>query len=132
METQSCLSVPIEDGMDVYSATQWIDLTHIAIADALKVPNNLINMKVLRVGGGYGSKISRGSQIACASAIAAHLLNRPVRFVMTIEANMSVVGKRYACISDYDLLVDSRGKIVKLVNDYVEDYGCSPNEPGNI
>lgn len=131
METQTCVCVPVEDGMDVYSATQWMDTTQIAIADALGVSNTFINMQTRRLGGGYGGKISRQNLIACAAAIAAHLLNRPVRFVMTIEANMNIIGKRYACINDYDAEVDNDGRIQKLVNDYVEDSGCSANEPGS-
>lgn len=130
MEPQTCVCVPIEDGMDVYSSTQAMDVTQVAIADALVVPNNLINMQVRRVGGGYGGKITRSVQIACATAVAAHHLNRPVRFAMTIEANMNIIGKRYACINDYEVEVDDNGKIQKLVNDYVEDSGCSSNEPG--
>lgn len=38
-------------------------------------------------------------QITCAAALAAHLLNRPVRFIMTNEAMMAVVGKRYASVT---------------------------------
>ncbi len=130
METQVALCVPIEDGMDIYSATQWIDATQMAIADVLNVPNSLLNMHVRRLGGGYGGKISRSIQVACAAALAAHKLNRPVRFVMQLEANMNIIGKRYACINDYEIEIDGNGKIQKLVSDYVEDYGCSKNEPG--
>lgn len=132
MEPQTCVCVPIEDGMDVYSATQWMDAAQVAIANSINVKNNHINMNVRRLGGGFGAKISRNIQVACAAAIAAHLLNRPVRFVMTIEANMNIAGKRYAVINDYDVEVDDNGKIQKLVTDYVEDMGCSNNEAGEI
>lgn len=129
MEPQTCVAVPIEDGLDVFSATQYIDATQMVIAAALKLPNNVINMNVRRLGGAYGAKITRSAQIACATALAALLLNRPVRFIMTIEAMMTIIGKRYSMIGDYDVDFDETGKIVNLLADYVEGAGCSPNEP---
>ncbi|XP_038118865.1 xanthine dehydrogenase 1 [Culex quinquefasciatus] len=128
METQTCVCVPIEDGMDVYSSTQWMDLTQLAIAESLKLPMNSLNMYVRRLGGAYGGKISRATQIACACALAAHFTNRTVRFVLPIETNMSAIGKRYGLISDYTVDVEKNGKITKMNNHYVQDYGVSLNE----
>lgn len=64
-----------------------------------------INVNIRRLGGGYGSKISRCSQIASACAVAASVLNRTVRFVLPIETNMSAIGKRVPCSSDYEVLL---------------------------
>lgn len=40
METQTCIAIPSEDGMDVYAATQWIDFTNVAIAECLNISMN--------------------------------------------------------------------------------------------
>jgi len=37
MEMQGCICVPMEDGMDIFCGTQWVDQT---VAGALGVPNN--------------------------------------------------------------------------------------------
>lgn len=99
------------------------------VAQCLAISENKINLTVRRLGGAYGAKISRSGQVACACAIGAHLSGRPVRFVLTIESNMTTVGKRYAMVSNYEVDVDDAGKIQKLHNNYAEDFGCSPNEP---
>ena len=45
METQSCVCVPVEDGMDVYPASQWMDLVQRAICQVLNVPENRCSVK---------------------------------------------------------------------------------------
>lgn len=129
METQSCVCIPTEDGMDVYPATQWIDNIQVTIADCLDVKNNSINVSVKRIGGAYGAKISRNAQIACACALVCHKLNRPARFVMTIESNMQSVGKRIMTHNDYEIGVNDEGVIQYLDAKFWCNTGCSFNEP---
>jgi len=129
METQSCICVPVEDGMDVYPASQWMDLVQRAISQVLNVPENSINIKVRRLGGGYGGKITRNALISTACAVAAHKLHRPVRLVMNLETNMAAIGKRCDAAFDYEVGTDEDGKIQYLKADIYENYGCSWNEP---
>lgn len=128
METQSCLVIPSDEGLDVYAATQWMIQAQIAISQVLNIPENKINVYVKRLGGAFGCKITRSSMVACACALAAQLTNRPVRMAMKIEDNMKIIGKRYPCVNDYTVETDSNGKITKLKNRFSEDYGCSLNE----
>ncbi|XP_016987149.1 abscisic-aldehyde oxidase [Drosophila rhopaloa] len=128
MEPQTTVAIPFEDGLKIFSATQWMDHTQSVIAHMLQVKAKDVQLQVRRLGGGYGSKISRGNQVACAASLAAYKLNRPVRFVQSLESMMDCNGKRWACRSDYHCHVKSNGKIVGLTNDFYEDAGWSPNE----
>lgn len=132
LETQCALSVPTENGIDLYCSTHWMDLIQVAVAEALNISNNQINMQVRRLGGGFGGKISRPAQLACATSIAAHFLKRPVRMVLTMEDNMNIIGKRLPVINQYSVDVDENGKILALDTTYYEDYGCSYNEPAYL
>ncbi|XP_053958030.1 uncharacterized protein LOC128863105 [Anastrepha ludens] len=128
MEPHTTIAVPLENGLEVWTATQWMDHTQSVIAKMLQMKVNDVQLKVRRVGGGYGAKITRGNQVACAASLVAYKLGQPARFVQTIESMMNSVGKRWACHSDYEFHIRNNGKIVGLTNTYYEDAGCTLNE----
>lgn len=128
MEPQTTLCLPAEDGIEVMSSTQWVHKVQIAVSRCLNIPNNQVNMVLRRLGGAYGAKGTRATHVACAAAIGCKLTNLPVRFVMTLEANMEVMGKRFALLNEYDIDVDNDGRILKMINNFAQDFGCSMND----
>lgn len=40
METQVCVTKPSDDGLEVHSSTQWMDMVQMAISQALKIDEN--------------------------------------------------------------------------------------------
>lgn len=129
METQTCVCIPTEDGIDVYPASQWMDLVQATISEVLNIPVNRINVTVRRLGGAYGGKISRPTLIAAACALAAVKLQCPMRIVMSMQANMMAIGKRLPYASDYEVGVNDLGKIQYLNCKFYADDGYSHNDP---
>ncbi|XP_013162076.1 PREDICTED: indole-3-acetaldehyde oxidase-like [Papilio xuthus] len=128
METQSCAVTPTSRGLELRSATQWMDLVHVAVARTVNLPLNCVEVSVPRLGGGYGGKGSRSAQVACACALAAHLLRRPAHLVMPLTHNMHAIGKRSACLFQYELGVNDAGVVQYLNITYYSDCGCSYND----
>lgn len=55
MEPQTTVCMPNDDGgINVFSSTQWFDLTQVAIAKSLKIQQSKITGQFKRVGGAYG------------------------------------------------------------------------------
>ncbi|XP_073980918.1 uncharacterized protein isoform X2 [Rhodnius prolixus] len=129
METQTCVAVPVEDNLDIFVCSQWPAGVQEAISIALNIPEHRINMKVRRLGGGYGAKITRTNHVGVVCALAAHLLQRPVRIVLNLETNMEWCGKRFPVFSDYEVGVNDLGEIQYLNANVYQDDGHCPNDP---
>ncbi|PZC82136.1 hypothetical protein B5X24_HaOG210944 [Helicoverpa armigera] len=128
LEPISCVVVPVDKTLEVYDSTQWMDLTQIAVARSLGISESEVIVKVRRVGGGFGGKISRNVQAAAACALVAKKLDRPCRFILPLQTNMMIAGKRLPCQCEYEVGVDDDGKIQYLNATIVEDNGSSNNE----
>ncbi|CAG4997118.1 unnamed protein product [Parnassius apollo] len=128
MEPLTCVVIPVDKGLEVYDSTQWMDLTQIAIARCLGIKESDVHVKVRRLGGGFGGKISRNVQVATACALVARKTDRPCRFILPVVTNLTIAGRRLPCQCEYEVGVDDNGKIQYLDAAIVEDDGCSHNE----
>lgn len=105
METHVTACVPIEDGMDVYCATQDQDSVQKVIAYCLRLKKSQVNVETRRLGGGFGGKISRSNLVAAACAIAAAELSKPVRIHLDLNTNMVLVGGRFPYYCKYKVVL---------------------------
>ncbi|XP_034833025.2 xanthine dehydrogenase/oxidase-like [Maniola hyperantus] len=129
METLSCVAHPTEQGLKLYATTQWMDLIHQATSRVLKLDQNKIDIYVRRIGGGFGAKLTRSSQIAVSTALAAFKLNRPCRFNNPLNINMRAMGKRSPCSRDFEVGINAKGVIQYVYYDMYSDNGYILNEP---
>ncbi|XP_035691294.1 xanthine dehydrogenase-like [Branchiostoma floridae] len=125
METQVCRCTPTEDGMDVQSATQSMDLVQASVAQVTGMSAHRVYVSVKRVGGAFGGK-GRGSLLpAAACAVAAQNLNRTVRLSMCLDTNMEAISKRSPYLLKYEVGFDDEGRLLAVVYNMYEDNGCS-------
>ncbi|CAG9796495.1 unnamed protein product [Diatraea saccharalis] len=132
MELHTAVTLPVDEGLEVHTSTQYVDLVQAVIADMLNVPESTITVKNRRCGGGFGCKISRINYVACATALVAHKLNRPCRMAMRLSDIMGAIGKRRSSRLDYEVGVDDKGEIQYLDALLFINNGVTRNESENV
>jgi len=121
MERQVCMATPRcnehggGDGVDLATATQIPSKVQEGVSTVLGVPAAWVQVKQHMVGGGFGGKASRNLPTACAAALAAVRLNRPVRMVQDISTDLSMNGGRHPVKVEYEGRVDTEtGKLLAV------------------
>ncbi|CAG2217137.1 XDH [Mytilus edulis] len=128
METQISYCRPTAEGMNVEAATQWLDNTQKAVSNVLGVPISRVNVTVKRLGGAYGSKLTRSAIVAAGCALTAHIMNRPVKLNLEFHTNMRMVGRRFAYRADYTVGCTDQGKLNGIKMTVYSDSGYLGNE----
>ncbi|CAN6993431.1 unnamed protein product, partial [Brassica oleracea var. botrytis] len=126
METQTALAVPDEDNcMLVYSSTQAPEFVHRTIAGCLGVPEHNVRVITRRVGGGFGGKVMKATQVAAACALGASIMQCPVRTYVNRKTDMITTGGRHPMKITYSVGFKSNGKITALDLEILLDAGLS-------
>ena len=132
METQACVAIPGErDEIVVYPSTQSPDSVQSAVRGILGVPASRVDVKVNRVGGGYGGKTTRSPYVASAVAVAAAKHHQPVRLAVRRENDSAMIGHRHPLYSEYALAIansndpDQKGRILGMSTDFTADGGAT-------
>lgn len=112
METQGALALPEAQGrMTIYAGTQQGSSVQSSVAQLLNIDNSAVTVFQRPLGGGFGGKQARPLVINPAPAIAAWILNRPVRLLLDRNTDMNVTGKRHPYQGRFHATFTKKGEI---------------------
>jgi xanthine dehydrogenase large subunit len=126
METQSALAVPAENkGVTLYSSTQAPTAVQRIAARVLGLPMHKIEVDVRRLGGGFGGKEDQATPWACMAALAAFILQRPVKLTLDRREDMMMTGKRHPYSSDFKIGLKNDGTILAYEVSFYQNSGAA-------
>ncbi len=122
LEPEACLAAPRGRGAKVWSQGQGVHEDQLQIAAVLGVPREEVEVELVATGGAFGGK--EDLSIQAHTALAAVLLGRPVRTVLTREQSMLVHPKRHPLTLEYEAGCDAGGRLTAVRARIVGDTGA--------
>ena len=121
LEPESTLAVPVGDGLHVYSGGQGIWDDRDDIARVLGVDRERVTVELVSNGGAFGGKEDMSNQAQ--TALAAWLLQRPVRTTFSREESFLVHTKRHPIRMSFEAGCDADGSLTALRVRMIGDSG---------
>ena len=121
LEPEACLVVPNGNGVRVYTDSQGSVYDHQQIAKLLKLDPKDVEITLVASGGAFGAK--EELSIQGQTAIAALLLGRPVKTVLTREQSTQHHVKRHAMTVKLTVGADADGHLLALRSRIIADAG---------
>src|SRR5215467_2262645 len=122
LEPESCLAVPLPDGgMKVHTQSQGSVYDHAQIARILNLDPSRVEIALAASGGAFGAK--EELSIQGQTAIAALLLQRPVKTTLTRPQSTQHHVKRHAMNVKLTVGADKDGRLMALRSRIVADAG---------
>src|SRR6185503_5543211 len=121
VEPEACLVVPSGDGVKAPTESQGSVYDHQQIAKVLNLDPTHVEIALCASGGAFGAK--EELSIQAQTALAAHLLARPVKTVLTREQSTQHHVKRHAMTIALTVGADADGHLLALRSRIVADAG---------
>lgn len=119
LEPEACLALPTAAGVRVLSQGQGVHDDQRQIAEVLRLPRERVEVELVANGGAFGGK--EDLSVQAHAALAAHLLGRPVKLVLTREQSIRMHPKRHPLVMRYAVGCDAEGRLtgarVRIVGD---------------
>ena len=123
LEPESTLAVPDKDNgtMHVYSGGQGVWDDRDQICALLDISTEKVTVELVSNGGGFGGKEDMSNQGQ--TALAAWLLQRPVKCTLSREESLLMHAKRHPIEMEYTVGCDANGKITAVRARMIGDSG---------
>jgi xanthine dehydrogenase molybdenum-binding subunit len=121
LEPESTLAVPQDGSLMVYSGGQGVWDDRNQIASVLDISTDDVVVELVSNGGAFGGKEDMSNQAQ--TALAAHLLKRPVKCTLTREQSLLMHAKRHPIRIVAEAACDSEGNLTALRARMVGDSG---------
>jgi len=121
LEPEACLAYPQGAGLKVHSDSQGSVFDQTQIARSLKLAETDVEIALAASGGAFGAK--EELSIQGQTALAAYLLGRPVKTVLTREQSTQHHVKRHPMYLSYKVAAGSDGRLLAVRARIVGDAG---------
>ena len=121
LEPEACLAVPRGRGLIVHTDSQGSVYDRQQIAKVLNLDPADVEIALAASGGAFGAK--EELSIQAQTAVAAHLLGRPVKTVLTREQSTQHHVKRHAMTLTLTVGADAEGRLLAVRSRIVADAG---------
>ncbi len=122
LEPESTLAAPRPDGvLQVWSGGQGVWDDRDQIASVLGLPADRVEVELVSNGGAFGGKEDMANQAQ--TALAAHLLARPVKCTLSREQSLLIHPKRHPIRLRYEAGCDAEGRLTALRARMIGDSG---------
>ena len=121
LEPEACLAMPQGKGLKVFSQSQGSTFDQAQIARTLNLPAEEVEIALASSGGSFGAKEELTIQVQ--TALAAYLLGRPVKTVLTRKQSTQLHPKRHPMTLNYTVGADAEGHLLAVRVRIVGDAG---------
>jgi xanthine dehydrogenase molybdenum-binding subunit len=112
LEPEACLAMPQGKGIKVYTQSQGSVFDQKQIAATLKLPLEDVEIALAASGGAFGAK--EELSIQAQTAVAAFLLGRPVKTVLSRKESTQLHPKRHPMVLKYTVGADAEGHLLAV------------------
>ncbi|XP_069359953.1 uncharacterized protein [Maniola hyperantus] len=127
-ENLNCTSRPTEEGLKLRPSSHYLNSDQFLTAQCLNIEHSRVDVKARRLGGSFGIKQTRQTQITTACSIVAFKLNRPCRLILPLRTQTRALGKRMPASTNFEVGVNADGVIQYINYDIYNDNGCILSE----